>query len=165
MVGNAHLRDESGSSLIQTGVAIVLMVVIFLVCMSLAIAWYSVTALEAELAEAVTHANLAKVAASAEPDEALEAEILENSYALVGENLVVENVEVTPLGIEETVVPARPVEGSSATTITRERDRSRITAEVSYTVPSLIKVRWVPDIVLETRVDSEVTSETRVEVS
>lgn len=157
-------RDEAGATMVQTGIAIVLMVVTFLATLNIALAWYSVTALEAEISEAVTHSDMAAVAASGNPAQALADQIAGNSFAIAPENLSVENVVVTQLDPVEETVDARHVEGSSVEKVTRVRDFVRVEADVSYTVPRLLHVAWMDEVVLSTHVDSEATAETRIEV-
>lgn len=164
MVGRI-LRNESGNTIIQTAIAIILMIVTFLATVSVGLVWFSTTALEAEIAEAVTRSDLSAIAASGNPDEAFEEQILANSAGLVADNLDVDGCEVTALTPIEETVPAREVAGSSATAVTRVRDVVRIEADVRYLVPSPLFLGSFGEHVLEQHVEAEQTVETRIEVS
>ncbi len=165
------VRDEAGYALVQTAIAIFLMLMMFFSVINIGLAYYSASELESELASAITRSDISKLVSvgseesTAVADAAFKEEILDNSTALSADNLTVENTTVTLSNPLEESVAAREVEGSSATTVTRITTVAHIESDVTYTAPVLTYLSWLPEITFTQHVSSDQSVENRIEVS
>lgn len=151
---------EDGSESVMAAFAMPIVIALAFACLQVSLSAYQAVALNSAIDAAVLSADFSKAVASGDVASAVREEILAKNATLSEAGLAVESAEVQ----WATTSDSARASGDAAKWIGKDATAARLTAEVSYDVPSIIDAFGLDEIRATREISAEVPVSSNIEV-
>lgn len=163
----ARLRREDGASIAEAAIAIPLALVLFFAAMQLGVHIFSAVSLQSQIQSAAVRIDLSEIpegGSQGARNAAVKEALLTEAVGLDGDCLTVENAKIEiDRRTESAAVEQRGP--SPVNRIEVETATAKLTASVTYTIPSVIGTYGIGENALHQDIVAEQTIEQKTEVS
>ena len=153
-------HGEDGSESVMAAFAMPVVILLTFACFQVSLSAYQAVALNSAIDAAVLSADFSKAVASGDVASEVREEILAKNATLSDAGLAVESAEVR----WTTSSDSARASGESAKWIGRDATAARLTAKVSYDVPSIIDAFGLDEIRATREISAEVPVSSNIEV-